>query len=124
CPRGQTCEDGQCFCRPRSCPGCCLGGPDGICAPGTTSQACGRDGETCAVCRLDQCHVAGTCNPATGTCSNPAVGPNGTPCTDGNPLCLNGRCCGEGHEVVHGGCFQITDLECSGCASACDTCSF
>ena len=31
----------------------------------------------------DQCHAAGTCNPATGTCSNPAAA-NGTACNDGN----------------------------------------
>src|SRR5439155_1267787 len=32
---------------------------------------------------LDQCHVAGTCNTATGLCSNPNAS-NGTACNDGN----------------------------------------
>ena len=46
----------------------------------------------------DQCHVAGTCNPATGACSDP-VAPNGTGCSDGNPCtqtdtCQGGTCLG------------------------------
>src|SRR5207302_304879 len=46
----------------------------------------------------DQCHVAGTCNPSTGTCSNPAAA-NGTTCSDGNvctqtDTCQNGICVG------------------------------
>src|SRR5439155_73446 len=32
---------------------------------------------------LDRSHVAGTCNPSTGECSNPAA-PNGTACSDGD----------------------------------------
>jgi uncharacterized repeat protein (TIGR01451 family) len=31
----------------------------------------------------DQCHVAGTCDPGSGTCSNPTA-PDGTACDDGN----------------------------------------
>lgn len=46
----------------------------------------------------DQCHIAGTCNPSTGACSNPAA-PNGTACTDGNACtqidtCQSGACVG------------------------------
>src|SRR5213079_2900908 len=46
----------------------------------------------------DQCHTAGTCNPATGVCSNPAK-PNGAPCDDGNACtqtdtCAAGACVG------------------------------
>jgi concanavalin A-like lectin/glucanase superfamily protein len=46
----------------------------------------------------DQCHVAGTCDPATGTCSNPAAA-NGTACNDGNACtrtdtCQSGACVG------------------------------
>jgi GH25 family lysozyme M1 (1,4-beta-N-acetylmuramidase)/predicted alpha/beta superfamily hydrolase len=45
---------------------------------------------------LDQCHDAGTCNPATGACSNPAK-PDGVACNDGNPntsgeVCTSGAC--------------------------------
>src|SRR5216684_665797 len=38
-------------------------------------------GVTCTA--SDQCHVAGTCDPATGMCSNPPKA-NGTACNDGN----------------------------------------
>src|SRR5262249_18485346 len=63
----------------------------------TTADVCtnGTCGGTAVVCQpLDQCHVAGTCNPATGTCSNPNAA-NGTTCNDGNActtsdVCTNG----------------------------------
>lgn len=47
---------------------------------------------------LDQCHVAGTCNSATGLCSNPNKA-DGTTCNDGNActtpdLCQTGVCVG------------------------------
>src|SRR5262249_9125656 len=47
---------------------------------------------TAVVCTAsDQCHVAGTCNPTTGQCSNPAA-PDGTTCLDdGNP-CTTDTC--------------------------------
>src|SRR5438876_6610019 len=38
----------------------------------------------------DQCHVAGTCDLATGQCSNPPA-LDGTPCNDGN-LCTGENC--------------------------------
>jgi hypothetical protein len=45
----------------------------------------------------DQCHDAGTCNPATGMCPNPR--PDGTACTDGDActrtdVCTAGTCTG------------------------------
>jgi hypothetical protein len=39
----------------------------------------------------DQCHVAGTCDPTTGLCSNPAAS-DGTTCDDGD-LCTTGDVC-------------------------------
>ena len=42
----------------------------------------------------DQCHGAGTCNPATGTCSNPTIA-DGTSCNDGNS-CTSGDTCQSG----------------------------
>ena len=50
-----------------------------------------------AVCAAkDQCHIAGTCDPTTGTCSNP-MAKNGTPCDGGNACtvfdtCESGEC--------------------------------
>jgi hypothetical protein len=46
----------------------------------------------------DQCHAAGTCDPATGRCSNPPL-PNDTPCDDDNActapdVCTDGECTG------------------------------
>lgn len=51
---------------------------------------------------LDQCHVAGTCNPAAG-CSNPNK-VNGTSCNDGNACtqadsCQNGACTGSNPRI-------------------------
>src|SRR5438132_1223314 len=40
---------------------------------------------------IDQCHVAGACDPATGVCSNPAQADN-TPCDDHNRCKLNESC--------------------------------
>jgi uncharacterized repeat protein (TIGR01451 family) len=49
-------------------------------------------GSTAVVCTpSDQCHVAGTCNPATGACANPPA-PNGTACNDGDACTRNDAC--------------------------------
>ncbi len=53
----------------------------GVCLPGSTIQ--------CAA--SDQCHVQGTCDPATGTCSNPLAF-DGTACNDGNSCDINDTC--------------------------------
>ncbi len=47
---------------------------------------------------LDQCHLAGMCNPITGVCSNPSR-PDGNACDDGNActqtdICQGGFCVG------------------------------
>lgn len=68
-----------------------------------TEDRCGEDGlcifltKTCEP--LDACHDAGTCDPATGLCSNPAK-PDGAACDDGNlctqaDQCVSGSCIGE-----------------------------
>ena len=95
----------------------------GVCAPATgvcsnpalaNGTAC-NDGNACTLsdsCQsgscvgsspvtcvaADQCHVAGVCNPTSGTCSTPAA-PNGTACNDGNTCtqldsCQLGVCTG------------------------------
>jgi len=81
-PDGASCSDGDACTQTDTCTG-------GICAGGNPV--------TCAA--ADQCHVAGTCNPGTGLCSNPAA-PDGTACNDGNACtrtdtCAAGACvCG------------------------------
>src|SRR5213593_1166348 len=80
-PDGTTCDDGNACTTGDTCAGgtCSAGAPVGC-----TAQ--------------DQCHDAGTCNPATGICSNPAK-PNGTACDDANACtrsdtCQAGTCTG------------------------------
>lgn len=78
-PDATPCEDGNlCTLGDR----CVAGG----CQPGTP--------RTCPA--TDACHLSGTCDLATGSCSNP-VAPNGASCTDGNlcngnETCSNGQC--------------------------------
>ena len=54
------------------------------CTETDTCQAGVCTGEDPVECSpSDQCHIAGTCDPATGTCNNPAA-ENGATCDDGN----------------------------------------
>ncbi|MDB4930635.1 MAG: uncharacterized protein JWM10_3119 [Myxococcaceae bacterium] len=76
------------------------------------------------------CHVAGTCSPATGLCSNPSS-PNGAVCTLANAtaVCTNGACgvaaCSAGSANCDGaaanGCEVSTRTltDCGGCNVAC-----
>src|SRR5207248_742343 len=80
-PDGVPCDDGNACTQTDACQA-------GACA-GTNPVACTAS---------DQCHTAGTCNPATGACSNPAK-PNGVPCDDGSACtqtdtCQAGACVG------------------------------
>ena len=117
CTRSDTCQGGTCTgANPVSCPA-----PDechqaGVCDPvtGTCSFAAKPDGSACndgdactqsdtcqaGVCRggnpvvcaaSDQCHLAGTCDPATGTCPNPPKD-DGSPCNDANACTRSDVC--------------------------------
>jgi hypothetical protein len=78
---GSSCDDGNACTQSDSCQnGSCVGSNAKLCTA------------------LDQCHVAGACNPATGVCSNPAKA-DGTLCEDGNACtktdnCQSGSCVG------------------------------
>lgn len=61
-------------------------------------QCVGANPITCTA--LDTCHTAGTCNPATGQCSNP-TGNEGGSCSDSSTPCLGGKTCRSG--VCQGG---------------------
>src|SRR5437667_3222773 len=69
------------------------------CTQTDTCQAGSCTGQNPVVCSAaDQCHDAGTCNPATGECSAPASA-DGTACDDGNACtqidtCQSGSCTG------------------------------
>ncbi len=64
----------------------------------------------------DQCHDAGTCDPSSGLCSNPAR-PDGTPCDDGD-ACSSGDACADGQ--CEGG--PTTDPDDDGVCSPADNC--
>src|SRR6185503_4853014 len=106
-PNGTTCSDGNACTQTDTCQG-------GTCT-GATSVVCTAQ---------DQCHVAGTCNPANGMCSNPAA-PNGTGCSDGNACtqtdsCQSGTCTGT-NQVV---CTAQDQCHMAGtCNPASGTCS-
>ncbi|HTN90876.1 MAG TPA: calcium-binding EGF-like domain-containing protein [Sorangium sp.] len=98
-----TCQGGGCLPVTAPCDAtvpCC----DGLtCQNGTCTDLCA--GVTCAA--SDACHAAGTCDPATGLCSNP-VAANGTACDDGNgctltDTCVAGTCTGSGNPCQNGG---------------------
>jgi TolB protein len=78
-PDGESCSDGNACTKQDTCQsGACTGADPVICSPS------------------DQCHVAGTCNTATGSCSDPAA-PDGTACDDtetcsGQDACDAGVC--------------------------------
>src|SRR5713226_4205029 len=80
-PDGTPCNDGDACTQTDTC-------QSGICV--------GSNPVTCTA--LDQCHVAGTCDPTTGICSNPTA-TDGTACNDGNACtqtdtCQSGTCVG------------------------------
>ncbi len=85
-PAGTACDDGD------------------LCTQTDTCQAGVCTGSNTTVCSaVDPCHVAGTCDPATGICSNPNK-PDGSTCNDGNACtqadtCQSGACAG-GSPVV------------------------
>src|SRR5439155_1332775 len=66
------------------------------CTSGETCQngACGSPTSTVTCTALDQCHVAGTCDPMSAVGSNPNKA-NGTTCNDNN-ACTSGETCQNG----------------------------
>ena len=85
-PDGSTCSDGNACTQTDSCQsGACLGASPIVC---TAS---------------DECHGAGSCDPATGVCSNPTLA-DGTGCSDGNACTQADSCqagaCVSGEAVV------------------------
>jgi hypothetical protein len=105
CPAADECHDPG-MCDPDT--GTCSGGekPDGtacndgdLCTSTDICQAGICAGGTPIVCvPLDQCHDAGSCDPGTGSCSNPPKA-DGASCTDGSActqtdICQDGACTG------------------------------
>ncbi len=103
CDDGNVCTDDACV-RGRGCQH--LAVTDGLACDDANActhvDACsagacvGTDAVVCGA--SDQCHVAGTCNPSTGSCDEPAAA-DGTACNDGIPCtrpdaCSAGVCAG------------------------------
>jgi len=94
---GSVCDDGDACTQADSCrDGVCVGGIG--CVP------------------TDQCHVAGTCDPVTRSCTNPPK-PNGTTCEDGDACttddqCLQGLCIGGAPPACDDG-NRCTDDSCN-----------
>ena len=72
---------------------------------------------TCAA--SDDCHVAGTCNPSTGECSNPAKA-DGTTCDSG--ACFDGACYEEYGSCLSSGGTATTKTCCSSASDFPNTC--
>jgi subtilisin family serine protease len=124
CTQSDTCQGGACAgSNPVTCtaldqchdPGVCDPASGACSNPNKTNGTTCNDGNACTrsdtcqsgtctganpvVCTAtDQCHVAGTCDPASGACSNPAK-QDGSSCVDGNActqtdICQSGACVG------------------------------
>jgi len=90
--------------------GVCVGSSPVVCAPS------------------DACHAAGTCNPATGQCSNPAVA-DGTSCgvfANGVAACTNGVCalsqCSAGFANCDGSTSNGCEVNLTTDVNNCGTC--
>ena len=104
---GSACDDGNACTQTDSCQnGSCVGSNAKLCTA------------------LDQCHVAGACNPATGVCANPAKA-DGTACDDGTACtktdnCQSGSCVGNNPVV----CTALDQCHVVGtCSPATGVCS-
>ena len=95
-PNGTTCSDNNACTTGETCQA-------GVCSGGTN--------KTCTA--LDSCHVAGTCDTVSGTCSNPAA-TNGTSCSDNN-ACTTGDSCQSGT------CVSGAPVVCGGTSDSCHT---
>lgn len=90
---GSGCDDGDECTQTDTClAAACIGSNPVVCTP------------------LDQCHDTGTCNPATGLCSDPPL-PDGTACDDGDTCtgpdeCTGGTCAGLPTCIDHFLCYK------------------
>ena len=116
CQTPGTCNpaDGSCS-DPENVEGLC--DDSDACTQTDTCQGGLCTGSDLVVCAaLDQCHEAGTCDPASGVCSNLIVD-DGTACTDGNA-------CTEGDTCSGGACVDGAALNCDdGDACTSDSCN-
>lgn len=127
-PNERTCQ-APVLCGPANCPGCCVGNN---CVVATTPAACGKGGQVCKGCAVNEACTAGVCVPAANC--GPA---NCAGCCIGNDVCAVGNqntacglvgiqcnnCAGMG-KVCQGGSCQVPacgPLNCAGCCEG-NTC--
>lgn len=132
---GAACDDDGDPCTADSCDasGNCAHTPLGdgascsdgnACTSGDTCQAGSCSGTAVTCTAQDACHEAGTCDPATGQCSNPPA-VDWTACDDGNKctqtdLCYSGSCVGS-NDVL---CYSLNQCFAPGtCDPATGVCS-
>jgi hypothetical protein len=115
CTQGDSCQGGVCVSAGPVADGTVCDDDD-LCTQQDTCQAgfcTGSDPINCTV--LDQCHLAGSCDPQTGICSDPEA-EDGTACDDGiggdciqSDACQAGVCVG-GDAVADGTACDDGDL--------------
>lgn len=116
------CQPNGATCTPDTVTTCC----SGFCN-GTTCQAAARCSAATPCAPLDACHVAGTCDPATGICSHPTA-PDGTSC-GGGKVCCEGKCVDTSTDPRHCGdcatrCQVTATCDAGICACANGVCNF
>lgn len=108
CVAGKTCKSGVCQGgATKTCPPSDLCHTPGSCDPAT--GVCSNPAKTCV--GKGQCYQVGTCDPSTGECSNP-LQPDGYACSDSNPCTINDSC-------YQGNCVHGTAVECNDNAGPC-----
>ncbi len=121
CDDGNPCTDDSCntgSCVHTNNTGGCSDG--NACTLGDTcSGGSCHSGFPVSCMPIDQCHLAGVCNPATGICSNPNK-VDTTSCSDGNP-CTTGDVCMAG---VCGGTPVPAPAETQGVSAAADKATY
>ena len=104
CHTAGTCEPGTGTCsNPPKAEGASCNDGDACTQTDTCNAGSCTGGSPVACAALDQCHDAGTCAPATGTCSNPPKS-EGASCNDGSACTVAETCtagaCGGGTPVA------------------------
>lgn len=130
---GGTCQNGSCRSNEKNCPADCSDGccdaANGVCKPGGDAQFCGRNGEECTACGLNQaCRSQHCCGANSVLCNADEDCCNSWACRQGQCCTLNGRststtdprCCEPGDEVNSAkSCCRSIGESCTAATSCC-----
>jgi cysteine-rich repeat protein len=103
-PEGTACDDGNACTQTDTCSG-------GVCV-----------GSNPVVCSAAPCHIAGTCDQATGACSN-LLADDGTACGNAGQTCASGVCVAPTPATCGNGTVDPGEACDDGNRSSCGTCS-